>query len=475
MALMLLRRVLGLRLRPKRSGVVVGVFTLGLLGRLALLYVTRDTTLMIVDERHYQQLAHNLLHGYGFAWNPGGLTSIRPPLYPLFLMGVWSLAGVESPIVIRALQILLSLFTAYLVCQCGMRLFDRRTALIAAGSFWLYPSFMGFNFFLLTEILFTCLLTLVALGYIMVLHIRRYSFAFGTGCALGLAALTRSVLWPFPLLLCPLVGVAVRGSWQVRTRLALSLFVGYVIVIAPWAIRNTRLQGVLTIVDTMGGLNLLMGNYEHTPLYRAWDAVSLTGSQAWFYHLPATPPDGMAWTEGRKEKWATRQAVEYIIAHPTLTLKRALVKFASFWGLERVIIAGWFKGMYHVPQWCVLLGSGAITLAYVSTMLLGSLGLCLAPPENRSAHVFIVCLILFICGMHTVVFGHERYHLPLIPFFLLYAGAAVRRQSWRRLRAGERTVVAPLLLWAGLLAIWGWEILVVESESVRGLMHFGGT
>ena len=53
----------------------------------------------------------------------------------------------------------------------------------------------------------------------------------------------------------------------------------------------------------------------HTPLNRAWDAVSLTGENPGLltYRWPLQmAPD---WTEGRKEKWAVRKAVTYMLAH----------------------------------------------------------------------------------------------------------------------------------------------------------------
>ena len=447
------------------------VFVLGLLIRIVLLYITRETGLMIVDEQHYHQLALNLLHGHGFGWSPGSLTSIRPPLYPFFVALLWKIAATESLSLIYVAHITLSILNTYLLYQLCVRLFNSRTALLAAAGFWLYPSFIAFDFLLLTEVLFTLLLTLVALGYVVLLQTRRLSVAWGTGCALGLAALTRSILWPFPLVLCPLAFLSVRGGWKLRTQLALYLLLGYAIVVAPWALRNTRLQGVFTVVDTMGGLNLLMGNYAYTPFERTWDAVSLTGQQSWAYDLPETAPDGSPWTEGRKEKWAAQKALTYILAHPGLTLKRASVKFANFWGLERVLIAGWLRGFYHPPLWCMVMGTLAITLAYVLTMLLASLGFFLALPENRLAHVFFVAVIVFMCGVHTVVFGHERYHLPLMPFILLYAAAAVRQRSWLRLREGILTATAPLLTCIVLLGFWGRELLLVDADRVRELLR----
>ena len=69
------------------------------------------------------------------------------------------------------------------------------------------------------------------------------------------------------------------------------------------------------------------------------------------------------------------------------------------------------------------------------------------------AHLFLVSVIVFVCGVHTVVFGHERYHLPLMPFILLYAAAAIRHQSRCQIQEGMLTATAPILTCILLLSV----------------------
>lgn len=447
------------------------IIALGLVLRLVILYMSQNTGLMIVDEQHYYTLALNLLHGHGFAWEPGVLTSLRPPLYPFFIKLVWMVSGTESLWVVRIAQILLNLVNVFLVYRLGLLLFNPRIALFAAAIFCFYPSFIGFNVFLLTEILFTLLLTLVALSYVVLIKTGRPSVAWGTGIVLGLAALTRSILWPFPLLLCPLTLLSVRGRSWMRLQVALGLFLGYALVVTPWAIRNTRLQGVFTVVDSMGGLTVRMGNYEHTPLNRAWDPVTLEGETSIFHQLRQEHPDVASWTEGRKEKWAMRAALTYMLTHPFITLQRAVIKFANFWGLERVLIAGWQQGLYQPSRWLAGLGTLAITASYILVMLYASLGLFLAPPAERRTHLFFLLLMAFICGIHTITFGHERYHLPLMPFLCLYAAAAIVHRSWRRLQEGWYTAIPSVAAWMVLLAIWSREVFIVEAERIQALLR----
>ena len=173
----------------------------------------------------------------------------------------------------------------------GARIYNQRVARYAAAAVWLYPSLLFFNFLILTETLFTLLLLTFVLLAVVLVQTPRAWIALLCGISLGLAALTRSVLWPVPLVLCPLLAALIRATIARRVALPLVVLAGYAIVITPWAIRNTKLQGVVTLVDTMGGINLRMGNYEYTPEDRMWDAVALRGQQSWVYGLTSDRGD----------------------------------------------------------------------------------------------------------------------------------------------------------------------------------------
>ena len=313
--------------------------------RMTILANTGGLAPQIVDEQHYLTLAAGLVERGELSFEPGMPTSIRPPLYPAFIAGVWNVTDVGRLQPVRFAQILLGLWTALLVYQLGLALFNPKVAMAAGAVTAFYPSLIISNFLLLTETLFTFLL--VAMIFAVVRTIQRPS-ALGSalvGVLLGAAALTRSVLWPFPLLLAPLMFVALPGTRVSRMTFAVLMIAGYVGAVGPWALRNTRLQGVLTIVDTMGGMNLRMGNYEYTPEDRMWDAVSLTGDRSWTHGLREELPG--VHTEGERERWARAKAFAYMREHPGITLRRAIIKFADFWGLEREYLAGLAMGLYR--------------------------------------------------------------------------------------------------------------------------------
>jgi 4-amino-4-deoxy-L-arabinose transferase-like glycosyltransferase len=448
--------------------VIIGA---GLLVRLLLLYTTRETGLMIVDEQHYHTLAVNLLHGYGFAWEPGRLTSMRPPLFPAFMATVWSITGTESVIVMRLAQMIVSLATVYLVYQVGFLVFDRRVALFAAAGLAIYPTMLAFNAFLLTEVSFTFFLTLLVYSVLRFIRTEKAWLALAAGVILGSAALTRSVMWLFPLLLCPFIYFALRGTVRRRLAMAALVLIGYAVVITPWAIRNTRLQGVFTVVDTLGGVTLRMGNYAYTPVDRAWDPMTLSGDNSVAEDLMAENRDSAMWSEGHREKWLMRRALEYMLENPVETLRRSVIKFASFWGLERTVIAGWEQRLYEPPRLVMLLGTIIIPLVYVTVVLLACFGFFFAPPNDRRDLMFVLLLIGFLAGMHSLTFGHERYRLPLVPLLLLFAAAGGVNRSWREIRLPLRSSAAPIAVSMCLLVIWIREVFIVDADRIQILLH----
>lgn len=445
-------------------------FTAGLVLRLLVFWQTADLDTGIVDEQHYRAIATNVLTRHEFAATAGQPTSIRPPLYPALVAGIWSVSGLDNLQAVRLVQILLALVTTWITYELGRQVFDDRTAAVGAAIAWLYPTLIFFNFLILTETLFTCLLMAFVLLAVRLVKTPTATVAAGCGLSLGLAALARSVLWPLPIVLCPLLVLLMRGPLPRRIGYALLLLGGYLAAITPWAVRNTRLQETVTIVDTMGGINLRMGNYEYTPDDRMWDAVSVSGDRSWVRGFSVPP--GVNPTEGRKDKWAQAKAVEYMRAHPAQTLRRSLIKFADFWGLEREFIAGVQERLFTPPQGLAIVAAAAMAMAYVVVALGAAAGIWVAPPADWRLHVLLLLPVAVTTAAHTIVFGHSRYHLPLIPILGLYAAHLATRWQEVRLPAMRPVVVGAGVSILTLATIWFRQLAFSDAQRIGALLRW---
>ena len=424
-----------------------------------LIFVLLHGAELYADERQYQDIAVNLVHGRGFALD-GRLTSWRPPLYSVGLAGLYAASETTNPDLARAFQALLSLGTVVLVYLLGRRVFGVGVARGAAAVMAFYPPLLFYNNYLLTEVLFIFTVTLTAWTFVEYLASGRLRVLIASGVALGLATLTRDIAWPTVAIMGALVVYRRRREWRGMLGHVALLVTVLVLMLAPWVMRNTRLQGTFTLISTNGGLVLLAGNYEHTPPDHPWRAHALPSELKWRRLFP----DDIS--EGVRQKLAVRRALEYIKERPGLFVRTSIIRAANVWGLERNVVAAFLSGVHGKVSRVTVLGlAGIIFTAEVLTLLLGFAGLCFAmagDDKGRAYHLYFAGLVLYTTLAHAPVSGHPRYHLPLIPLFTIYAVYAwtIRRELWvaRRSVAFKAATACAVLLAAG----WVREVFFVE-------------
>jgi hypothetical protein len=227
---------------------------------------------------------------------------------------------------------------------------------------------------------------------------------------------------------------------------------------------------VPVIVDTMGGLNLRMGNYEHTPHDRIWDAVSMKGEKSWIVGLPQRPPSGGEWTEGQKERWARDQALAYMVEHPGQTIWRSAIKAGDFFGIDRDFIAGLDRGLFHPPAPIAASVGALMIVAFPMLALMAVAGIFLARPSDWRAWTVMIVLVLFVAGLHAIVFGHPRYRLPLTPIFAVFAGGAVAARAWRVASAPRSALFATAAASALLVGTWLAQFVARDWPRVSRLV-----
>lgn len=454
----------------RRVPPLVWILAAGVLVRAALLVYFHHQPLEVWDEREYNELAVNLAARGQFALD-GQIGSMRPPLYPAVVAGIYKLCGLENYQAVRAFQALTDLMTAAVLLLLGTEVYDRRIGAWAAALYAFYPSGLAQANLLLSETLFTFWLLLSCLVVVRALRSGLIGMLALAGAVIGLAALTRSVVWLFPPVLAVYVLLAWRTNLWRRLAGAGLMLAFFAITVAPWSIRCTRLEKTLVVIDAIGGRNFMMGNYEHTPLYRSWDAISIDGEQAWYRVLARANPGFRNLTQGQRDKLALRYGLRFVWDHPWLTLQRDAVKLVNFWQMERATIAGLARGFWGNLSTPLVVAAAIVILGfYVAAMLSGIFGATVAAPADRRVHGFLLLLIAFVWGLHALVFAHSRYHLPLMPIVFVYSASALvnGRSIWQRR--------SRLAFWlatgsaAMLVGAWVWEVIVVDYQRVADLL-----
>lgn len=425
----------------------------------------------IADARDYDRLAIGLVETGAYAYS-GELTSLRPPLYPAMVAVIYGVFGVGSYVAVSLVQSVISMATMLMVHRMGNRLIGPQAGLIAAAIFGFYPSLLAFNCQLLSETLFTFLFIAAVFASLQLQRAVDWRIAVLLGIMLGLGALTRSILWVCSV---PILGFLILTSigdlrWRLRDA-AIAAFV-FAAVLAPWAWRNTRLHETFSLVDVMGGRNVMMGNYEYTPLERSWATVSdVTGDKAWNRVLADSQPNGLrGLTQGQIDKLAMKYGVKYFFAHPAQSIQRSTIRFFNFWQLDRTFVAGFQKGLWgETSKPALAIAFLVFSGGYAIVALASILGFFTAtwPWRIRSlsalgVHGLLLLWIVLPCAVHTIAFAHSRYHQPLIPILAIYAAITFDRLLSKDWSAVRRAFLPAAIV--GVILILGWirELVMVD-------------
>ena len=211
------------------------------------------------DAADYHQLATRLVEGRGYVNAAGRPTAWRPPAYPVFLAGVYKIAGIS---VERAtmVQVILGGLTVLMLTALGAMILGWPRALIAGVIAAVYPAFFWLPRLLLSENL-SLFLLLVSLGAI-ILYLRSarmiWIIVFGVLCALN--TLVRGANLFLPIVITLGLLILQWRNWKQLVAPLLAMSVAFIVTLLPWTIRNYRVFHQPIPIATQDGLTLY-GSY----------------------------------------------------------------------------------------------------------------------------------------------------------------------------------------------------------------------
>jgi len=299
------------------------------------------------------------------------------------------------------------------------------------------------------------------LTFVLYLNHRKLIFLIFSGLFLGLTTLCRSVALPISIFITLYLWFGAHKTVIQKAKHIL-LFLGcFILVIMPWAIRNYAVHHTFISVDLIGKIDFLIGNYQYTPLNRAWDAhITQIGERSWSYPLREQGLyDKM--TEVQRMDWAFRQGVEFIIQHLVLTLKRGFIKFFNFWELERIPFSMAVRGLLGDSNKTVLALLAMSGWLFYLAIIFGSVfSFIYFFKNNVAVNSFFLLVITYFALIHSIIFGHPRYHLPLIPILVIYGSHAILniKEVWNR--KNSMTFSLAVLCCFFFLFVWSRQIYI---------------
>ncbi len=442
------------------------LFLLALVLRLVPVLFAIHLPIGLDDMFQYDMLARSLASGNGYRWyaqpdldliksyvdvnfvaenyDPRGiLTSFRAPGYPFLLAGVYAISGLEWRFFAgRLVNALLGAALAPLTYLLGRRLFPKveKAARFAGIALAVYPLLVIYPLALATENLF---FPLVAAGLLVLLRAsqsgrdRDYLLA---GALLGAATLTRSVIFGF-------VGLAVLWVWfALRQRRGALLFAAAVaVLVVPWTIRNTLLEGRFTFVENSLGYNLHMGYHPQG-----------TGTFQYGISLELVP----YLDDGLRNELGTQAALRFIREDPGRVPYLILRKAGYFFALERRALSYFYSNNFfgHIPT---LPLAGLFLLFTLPFPIISSLAALALPFVKWTKERLLI--LLFLGGYllpHLLLMAEERFHLVMVPVLAVLAGYAwySRAKIVAAAKVSRPRLVLAMVLLALLWLNWGMEL-----------------
>ena len=195
------------------------------------------------DTEKYVLLAQNLLAGRGFGY-AGVPTAFRPPLFPMILAALMWISPAHWLILLRALQFLASLLTAWL---CG-RLSARWFGATAGGAALVIGMLLPTQIYFTGEVLTECFASFLGIAFFLffdeAVRTGRARALIGLGAIAGVAALERFNDAALAVIACSAVLLWSQASkaggerFAPRARRALIAAVACGVVIAPWLVHT---------------------------------------------------------------------------------------------------------------------------------------------------------------------------------------------------------------------------------------------
>ncbi|HEX5083198.1 MAG TPA: glycosyltransferase family 39 protein [Blastocatellia bacterium] len=191
------------------------------------------------DAADYHRLAMSIVTSHGYLAQNGSPTAWRPPGYPFFLAGIYSIAG-ESVFTAYMVQAILGGLTVLALMYLAMAILGRKAAIVSGVMAALYPGLIYPSRSLMSENLAIPLLLLSICVAVRIARSDSLWAPASLGALLGLSILTRgaSVIAAALLLGAILLTKWRTGGMANAFKCVSIVAMALAIILAPWGVRN---------------------------------------------------------------------------------------------------------------------------------------------------------------------------------------------------------------------------------------------
>ncbi|MDP1995178.1 MAG: hypothetical protein Q8K40_08035, partial [Ignavibacteria bacterium] len=202
------------------------------------------------------------------------------------------------------------------------------------------------------------------------------------------------------------IGEAIASGKTIPRNDVVLIGIAFVLVLAPWVIRNSLLHHKLTGIETSMGYNLYLGYYPQ-------------GNGSFIFGPSLDLLTIM--DDAERDEVGTQKAIGFIKARPERIIPLAVNRLGFFFGLEkRVLMYFYSNNLIGYISKPLLLGITAILLipfVVISSSAMVGLSLLKWNPQT----ILLILLLFTYLLPHVFILSEDRFHLALIPFCAILA------------------------------------------------------
>lgn len=382
----------------KINFILPAIFLIALLPRLILAFYS--TEIPTYDAAGYDERAISMLEGKGFIMNAKP-TSFKEPFYSFLLLTIYFFYG-HSYLAVRIIQAILGAFTCCIIFLISRKLFDFKTGLLSVLISSFYPAFIKSSEHLLTENFYTFILITAIFLLLRQAELKTTKNLIFLGIVLGIAALTRSAIFYFPLfiLLFFREDLLARSITFKRYIFSITIFIFfYFLPIFPWTLRNWHVHHRIVPISTNTGINLYSSYFPKDGKFYGFTASDET-----------TKRSEQLGSEMEQSNFLLKETLKFIKNNPLKVFKLELLKIAYFWS----------------PFDWEIIGYGVYNFMYGFIFPFFVYGIFITLDRLRELlPIYLPVIYAFIIALIT--YGSPRFRLPIEPYLIIIASAGIIR------------------------------------------------
>jgi len=393
------------------------------------------------DSYSYDTVGFNIFAGHGYSMENHAPTMAREPAYPLFLAGIYLIFGYNH-LVVQIIQIILFLLTVILVYKIADIIFGRRIAEYSMIVTAFFPTLANYPAYILSETLFTFLLCLSIFICIKLYNEDKWIYYVLAGFMLGIVALCKAIMLPFILIVFLWIVVLKRENLRNVLLKAICMVLIYIVTVAPWMYRNYAHFGSFSLREGSEGalcikvqkLDYNLDDFKKSFVF----TVSENLGKKIFPDAIEKPEDFLfkedylvrdkilpeLKNKGYSSKEIKGMMIARIIKRPWKFLfisSLDLFKMTQFTYLPVLIdqkyIMEKFRVLRHGNNLLSLIRAVFRGLAYL--LVLFSIIALFTRRALCKGWMPLFLVITYISLSYAIVYGHGRYSVPLIPYYII--------------------------------------------------------